>query len=173
MVVTREPGGTLEGRFIRSLLLDQAADDLDPTAELILYSEDRRVHVEKVIRPALESGRVVFCDRYYDSTLAYQGAGRKLPGSIVREWATGGGDFPAPDLTVLLDCPVETGFRRLRRRGRDRDRMERERREFHRRVRGEFLSLARRDRRRFVVIDASLSERSVLNAAARSVLDRL
>ncbi|MBI2061195.1 MAG: dTMP kinase [Nitrospirae bacterium] len=161
VVVTREPGGTPDGLFIRKLLLE-SSDAMDPRTELVLYCVDRWIHSARVILPRLRRGGIVLSDRYYDSTMAYQGAGRKLPSSFLREWVLGVGNLPRPDLTLLLDCPVETGFRRLRSRGFSRDRMEREALSFHRRVRAAYLERARRDPERFRVIDSSRSLSKVL-----------
>ena len=157
-VQTREPGGTRLGAEIRSLLLHGGDDigDVDPRAEALLYAADRAQHIAKVVRPALERGAVVVQDRYIDSSLAYQGAGRVLDGADVRrisEWATGG---LWPALTVLLDVDPETGAERRAERGGTADRLEAEAREFHEAVREGFRALAREDRDRFLVIDASL-----------------
>ena len=153
VVVTREPGGTPLGRAIRSLLLNEADDHPSPRAEALLYAADRAHHVARVIQPALDAGAVVITDRYLDSSLAYQGAGRELdPGQVRRmsEWATGG---LVPDLTVLLDLDPEVGLTRLTG---DADRIESETLEFHRRVRAEFLALAERDPDRYLVVEATL-----------------
>ena len=153
VVVTREPGGTPLGRTIRSLLLNEADDHPSPRAEALLYAADRAHHVARVIKPALDAGSVVITDRYVDSSLAYQGAGRELdPGQVrrVSEWATGG---LVPDLTVLLDLDPEVGLTRL---GGAPDRIESETLEFHRRVRAEFLVLAERDPDRYLVVEATL-----------------
>lgn len=147
---------------------------MDPRTELVLYCVDRWIHADRVIRPALRRGMIVLSDRYYDSTMAYQGAGRKLPASFVRRWVLGVGDLPKPDLTVLLDCTVETGFRRLRHRGRAPDRMEREAHSFHRRVRAAYLRRAKKEPGRIRVIDSSRPRTNVLRdvkAAVEFILD--
>ena len=151
LLVTREPGGTSLGRGIRRLLLE----DGDPCsmAELFLYLADRAQHVTQVVRPALEAGKTVLSDRYYPSTLAYQGYGRGLDVHFVREasfQATGG---LKPHLVVLLDLPVEEAMTRIR--GRNLDRMERETLEFHARVREGFLAQAREEPELFLVIDGA------------------
>ncbi len=151
LLVTREPGGTSLGRGIRRLLLE----DGDPCsmAELFLYLADRAQHVTQVVRPALEAGKTVLSDRYYPSTLAYQGYGRGLDVHFVREasfQATGG---LRPHLVVLLDLPVEEAMTRIR--GRNLDRMERETLEFHARVREGFLAQAREEPELFLVIDGA------------------
>ena len=152
VVVTREPGGTPAGERIRALLLDPQVD-LDPRAEALLFAAARAELVERVIRPALERGALVLCDRYLDSSLAYQGGARGLgagPVSEVNRFATGG---VVPDLVVLLDLDPAAG---LARRAGDRDRIEAQDLEFHRRVRSAFRDLAAADPGRFCVVDASL-----------------
>ncbi len=155
-VVTREPGGTEVGRRLRSLLLDPDSGRMSPRAEALLYAADRADHVDAVVRPALHRGAVVISDRYVDSSLAYQGAGRELPVDEVEQvsrWATGG---LRPDLVVLLDLDPAVGLARAgRRAGPDQaaDRLEAESLQFHERVRRAFLSLAGH-RGRHAVIDA-------------------
>ncbi len=152
VVVTLEPGATAIGARLRELLLDRESAGLTSQAEALLYAADRAQHVAEVVRPALQRGAVVISDRYLDSSLAYQAGGRALPDADVRRlsiWATGA---LLPDLTVLLDIPPEVG---LGRRAGPADRLEAEDVEFHRRVRRAFLDLARRDRGRYLVLDAS------------------
>lgn len=151
--VTREPGGTPLGSRVREVLLDPALE-IDPLPEFLLYSASRAQLVANVIRPALERGEVVVCDRYADSSLAYQGAGRGLDEALlggITQAATGG---LLPDLTVVLDLDPRVGLERAARRGQP-DRLERADLAFHQRVRQGFLTLAARDRARFVVLDAS------------------
>lgn len=157
-VVTKEPGGTAAGDRIRAVLLDPASH-LDPVAELFLFAASRRQNVIENIRPALERGAVVLCDRFTDATLAYQGFGRLLNLDQLRmlnDWAT---DSLVPDLTLLFDLPEETGLRRARSRNRvapvDEGRFEAEDLRFHRRVREGYLALAAAEPQRFAVIDAS------------------
>ena len=151
VVVTREPGGTPAGERIRGLLLDPAAE-LHPRTEALLFAAARAELVERVIRPGLERGAVVLCDRYLDSSLAYQGGARGLgrgPVEEVNRFATGG---LLPDLVVLLDLDPAEG---LRRRRRDPDRIEGQDLGFHRRVRDAFRDLAAADPKRFAVVDGS------------------
>jgi dTMP kinase len=152
----REPGGTEAGLRIRELLLDPALPSLDPLAELLLMEADRRQHVKEVLRPALERGAVVFCDRFNDATFAYQGGGRGLPRELLEAvdgWAVEG---LAPDLTLLLDCPVEVGLARARRRdGGNGARFENESREFHERVRAAYREIAAREPGRVRLIDST------------------
>ncbi len=153
VVETFEPGDTEAGARIRQILLDPELKGLSPLTELLLYFADRAEHVQKVIKPALKEGKVVLCDRFMDSTFAYQGYGRGLDLEALyrlNEIATGG---LKPDLTVLLDLDVKTGLGRNRKTGKD-DRFEQESLEFHQRVREGFLELARKEPERFVVVDA-------------------
>jgi len=152
VAVTREPGGTDFGRTVRELVLH--GDHVAPRAEALLFAADRAHHVETLIRPALGRGEVVITDRYMDSSIAYQGAGRELGVDEVRElnvWATGG---LLPTLTVLVDLPAEVGRAR---RGGVHDRLESEADDFHAAVRQHFLALARADPDRYLVVDGELS----------------
>lgn len=172
VVTTREPGGTIVGRSIRNLLLDSgtvAVDDpLSDRAEALLFAADRAHHVATVVRPALTRGAVVVSDRYVDSTLAYQGAGRAIDAEQMR-WLTGfATDGLVPDLTVLLDVPVADGLDRASRRGPG-NRMEAEDVSFHRRVRRQLLALAAAEPDRYVVVDALLPEPVVAERVAVAV----
>ena len=158
VVRTREPGGTRLGTEVRRLLLHGGDEigEVDVRAEALLYAADRAQHVAKVVRPALERDAVVVQDRYIDSSLAYQGAGRVLDVDEVRrisEWATGG---LWPDLTILLDLDPETSSGRRRDRGGSSDRLESEAVDFHTAVRDGFRALAKADPHRFFTIDAAL-----------------
>jgi dTMP kinase len=159
VLVTREPGGTPVGEAIRSLVLDPATGLLADRAEALLYAADRAHHVATVVRPALARGITVITDRYLDSSLAYQGAGRTLDRDEVEhlsQWATEG---LLPDVTLVLDIDPEVGLVRA---GRP-DRLEAEPMDFHRRVRQGFLDLVARDPSRYAVIDA---DRSIAEVAA-------
>lgn len=152
VVATHEPGATKVGMRLRALLLDTAHAGMSPHAEALMYAADRAEHVASVIEPALARGAVVITDRYIDSSLAYQGAGRGLRNAEVarlNSWATCG---RMPDLTILLDMPPEAG---LGRRARSADRLEAEPLEFHRRVRAGFLALARAEPSRYLMVDAT------------------
>jgi dTMP kinase len=169
VVVTREPGGTPAGERVRSLLLDPGVE-LHPRAEALLFAAARAELVERVIRPALERGTVVLCDRYLDSSLAYQGGARGLgrgPVEDVNRFATGG---LLPDLVVLLDLDPAAG---LGRRARDPDRIEAQDLEFHRRVRDAFRDLAAADPKRFAVVDAGLPVPEVAAQVQAAVLSLL
>ncbi|MGI6553944.1 MAG: dTMP kinase [Bacillota bacterium] len=150
LVVTREPGGTDLGRRIRHMLLD-AGSDITDKAEILLYAADRAQHVEKVIIPALRRGRIVLCDRYIDSTTAYQGYARGLGTEFVEQVnriATGG---LVPDLTLIYDIPPDKGMARKKS---SLDRLEQEDLEFHRLVREGYLMIARKEPSRVKVINA-------------------
>lgn len=165
VVVTREPGGTELGTRIRELLLH--GGEVAPRAEALLFAADRAQHVAAVVRPASERGAVVLTDRYVDSSIAYQGAGRDLRAAEVARlsaWATGG---LVPDLTVLLDVTPETG--RARRHDRAEDRMETEAAEFHARVRAGFLGLAQAEPSRYLVLDAAEPPEALAEAVATRV----
>ncbi|HEY7222322.1 MAG TPA: dTMP kinase [Micromonosporaceae bacterium] len=173
VVVTREPGATAVGQRIRHLLLERAAGvsgavTLAPRAEALLYAADRAHHVASVVRPALEAGNIVISDRYIDSSLAYQGAGRTLPVeevSWLSAWATGG---LIPDLVVVLDIDPAVGLARVANRGAA-DRLESEQRDFHERVRYAFLDLAAKDPKRYLVVDATAEPEQI----SRQVAERI
>jgi dTMP kinase len=162
-VLTLEPGGTRVGQDIRSILLDSRNQALSPLAELLLYAADRAQHVEEVIRPALSQGKWVVCDRFLDATIAYQGYARGQDITLIRtlnEKATCG---IWPDVTFLLDCPVEVGLERAIERNKilfqeDQARFEREKRAFHEAVRKGYLSMANEDSERFIVVDGTLNQ---------------
>jgi dTMP kinase len=154
VVETREPGGTVAGNAIRALLLGTEAIPLTPLGELLLYCADRAQHVHEVVRPALAAGRVVLCDRFSESTLAYQGYGRGLDLGRVRALDAEARDGLVPGLTFLFDCPVEEGLARARARAAAGDRFEREVVSFHERVRHGFQEMARAEPARFRMIDS-------------------
>ena len=154
VLATREPGGTPAAERIRELLLGPIDEPMPETAELLLFFAARALHVENVIRPALARGTWVVCDRFTDATRAYQGAGRGLDRERIEQLAAWVHGDLAPDLTLLLDAPVELGRGRAERRG-DADRMEGEQAAFHSRVREAYLAQAKREPERFRVIDAS------------------
>ncbi|MEV5461713.1 dTMP kinase [Streptomyces cellulosae] len=169
VVLTREPGATPVGKRLRSILLDVSSAGLSHRAEALLYAADRAEHVDTVVRPALERGAVVISDRYIDSSVAYQGAGRDLsPTEIARinRWATAG---LVPNLTVLLDVSPETARERFTEAP---DRLESEPAEFHARVRSGFLTLAAADPGRYLVVDAG-QEPEAVTTVIRHRLDRV
>ena len=161
VIMTREPGGSMMGAQIRSILLDSNNKGMNPLAELLLYMADRAQHLDEIVKPGLASGSIVLCDRYYDATVAYQGYARGLDMDLIsglHGLAFGGYQ---PDLTFLLDLPPETGLGRAWRqiengqRTGTETRFEEEALDFHRRVREGYLSLARLEPRRFRIIDAA------------------
>lgn len=177
VMLTREPGGSAIGAKVRELLLDTATKNLAPMAELLLYEADRAQHVAEVIRPALDAGKVVLCDRFGDASVAYQGAARGLPADLVEslnETATGG---LQPDLTLLLDLEPEVSVARARERamkaGGRPDRFEREDFPFHQKVRDGYLALAQRHPQRFVRIDATRGVDEIATDVLAAVESRL
>ncbi|WP_435245340.1 dTMP kinase [Streptomyces sp. NRRL F-5630] len=169
VVLTREPGATPVGKRLRSILLDVSSAGLSHRAEALLYAADRAEHVDTVVRPALERGAIVITDRYIDSSVAYQGAGRDLsPVEVARisRWATGG---LVPNLTVLLDVPPEAARERFTEAP---DRLESEPAEFHARVRAGFLTLAAAAPERYLVVDGAQEPESVTRTV-RHRLDQL
>jgi len=156
VLTTREPGGTPMAERIRDIVAEHGDETMPDIAELLLIFAARSLHVNNVILPALEAGTWVVCDRFTDSSRAYQGGGRGLPQSDidqVAKWVHGG---LQPDLTILFDAPVETGMSRAGQRG-EPDRFEMERNEFFQRVRETYLQLALAHPERFVVVDATQS----------------
>ncbi|WP_300267961.1 dTMP kinase [Microbacterium sp.] len=150
---TREPGGSDVGHLIRDIVLHHRGD-IAPRAEALLYAADRAHHVASVVRPALERGEVVLQDRYLDSSVAYQGAGRVLDASEVRQLSLWAAEGALPDLTVLLDLDPAVARARLDSADKPFDRLEAEKAEFHTRVREAFLTLADAEPERFLVVDA-------------------
>ena len=171
VVTTREPGGTVVGQSIRALLLDPATGELSPRTEALLYAADRAEHVAAVIAPALSSGDVVLSDRYVDSSLAYQGAGRELKlddVALLSQWAT---DSLVPDLTVVLDIDPRVGMSRFE----GADRLEALSLDFHDRVRQGFLDLAAHAPSRYLVVDGTQSPdvvESLIQARVIELLDQ-
>lgn len=165
VVETRQPGGTPAGERIRDIVLNPATGDLDPRAETLLYAADKANHLTSVIEPALAEGDVVVCDRYVDSTIAYQGAGRTLsPEDVewIARWAT---RDVRPDLTVLLDVAPAHAVEQIA----EKDRLEGAGADFHERVRQAFLSLAAADPERYLVVPGMRD----LEATAATVLERV
>ena len=155
VILTREPGGVELSERIRSILIETGLD-ISPRAELLLFLASRAQHTDELIRPSLQKGHIVVCDRYIDASVAYQGYGRGLSIEMIKrlnDWATGG---IRPNLTVLLDLSPEEGLERVRT-SKKMDRIEGENLEFHRRVREGYLEIARSDPDRFLVLDATRS----------------
>ena len=167
---TREPGGTKEGQEIRKILLDQSLD-LNPYAETFLLLADRIQHVEKIIRPALQSNKHVLSDRYVESTFAYQGAGRGLNQRELEGFIKNL-NFPKPNLTIYLDLPVQEGLKRVKNRGKT-DRFEREDLIFFEKIRNFYLDLVKKDPQRYFLIDASIPIDEVFRLAKDRILKEL
>ncbi len=170
---TREPGGTLLAERLRSILLDQSTETIAPETEACLILAARRQHVDHVIKPALAQGKTVVCDRFSDSTMAYQGYGRGLDLRMLRamnDWATG---KLAPQLTLLFDVPVAVGLGRRRGHAAPQNRLDREAERFHRKIRAGFQALARREPRRIMVIDSTQSLESVAQTVEKLVMNWL
>jgi len=168
VITTREPGGTATGEKIRNVLLDSATAGLSPFAELALMFASRAQHIKEVIQPGLAHGSVVLCDRFTDSTVAYQGYGRGLDLASLRTLDARARDGLFPGLTFLLDCPVAVGLARARGRAGGEDRFERETVAFHERVRNGFLALAAAEPARFCVVDTT---EPMVRARARMVAE--
>jgi dTMP kinase len=176
-LTTREPGGTSLGQLLRKTLLERGNRPISSSTELFLYLADRAHHVHEVIAPAIKHGKIVLCDRHTDSTVAYQGYGRGFDLQLLLSLNRVATQGLTPDITFLLDCPVELGLSRTVHRRSDpstaknNDRFENENLEFHQKVREGFLDLARAEPARFYVIDASQSEQEVF-AAIKEIVDR-
>lgn len=173
VVETIEPGGTEIGRQIRRILLDPASTAMQPRTELLLYFASRAQNVAEVIRPALEAGSVVLCDRFTDSTLVYQGCGRGLDAAIVRDLDRIACQGLRPATTVLIDIDLETSLSRAKRRneryGQSESRIDDESAAFHESVRKGYLALAAAEPERFIVIDG----RAAIGDVARHIREAL
>lgn len=170
---TREPGGTSIGEQIRAAIHDLKNEEMHPRTETLLYQTARAQIVEQVIRPRLAAGEIVICDRYADSTIAYQGYGHQQDLEQVRalvEYATGG---LAPDLTVLLDVDVEIGLIRKTQNGVEWNRLDAYTVEFHQRVRAGYLEMVKQEPKRWAVVDASQGWEAVQEELRKAILDRL
>ena len=170
VVFVRDPRSTTLGRRLRTLLLRHPTQRLSPMTEAMLFIAARIQLVEEHIRPALADGRVVICDRFHDSTVAYQGFGGGVDAAWLDRVGKAAIDGLMPHLTILLDVPVEVGFSRLRGR---RDRMEQKARAFHRQLRQGYLRLAKQNRQRMVVIDATQPAQIVQRRIDAVVNERL
>lgn len=173
VLMVREPGGSEIGEQIRGVIMNMKNTAMHPRTEILLFLASRAQFVEEVVRPALAAGKWVLCDRYADSTLAYQGYGHQVDLDILRRllhFATGG---LTPDLTLLLDIETQAGLERKRRAGGEWNRLDAYPPEFHRRVRQGYLELARQEPQRWVVIDASQPGEVVQSAIRQAVSARL
>lgn len=173
VVLTREPGGSPGAEQIRALLVDGEVHRWDAVTEALLHFAARRDHLLRTVLPALERGAWVISDRFVDSTVAYQGYGHGLDLAVIDELTRMAVGPAIPDLTLILDLPVEAGLARAGGRGTGEDRYERMDHAFHQRIRDGFLDIARKDPRRCAVIDANLDEDSVHAAVLEAVQTRL
>lgn len=170
--LTREPGWGRLGHLIRTIILEDRDLELDPLAELFLFCADRAQHVKDYIEPRLRNGEIVICDRFYDSTIVYQGYGRKLDMRFVTKTAKSSAGDTTPDMTFLLNLPVREGLSRLKGRG-DITKMDEEPVEFHELIRQGYLLLSRRDPDRIVKINAARDAASIHEEIKAAVLPRL
>jgi dTMP kinase len=175
-VVTREPGGTALGKLIRKVLLEVGGHEIASSTELFMYLADRAQHVNEVILPAIKAGKIVLCDRFTDSTMAYQGFGRGIELRLLRQVNDLADQGVRPDLTFLFDCPARVGLARTARRqnetgSRQEDRFEREKIEFHDKVRNGFLEMARVEPQRFRIVDTTRPIEEV-TLAMKKIIDQ-
>ena len=174
IVRTREPGGTPIAEQIRNVILDKANTSMDKRTEALLYAAARRQHLVEKVWPAIKEGKIVVCDRYLDSSLAYQGGARGLGVDNILNVNMFATEGTFPDLTLLFDIEPEVGLARINANAnREVNRLDLEKIEFHRTVRNTFLELAKRYPERFVVIDASKSKEEVANKTLEVILSRL
>ena len=174
IVRTREPGGTPIAEQIRKVILDKSNTSMDPRTEALLYAASRRQHLVEKVWPALKEGKIVVCDRYLDSSLAYQGGARHLGIDNVLNVNLFATENTFPDLTLLFDIEPELGLKRIAANSnREVNRLDLEKLEFHNEVRNTFLELAKRYPERYVIIDASLSMEEVAENTLKAILERL
>jgi dTMP kinase len=167
---TKEPGGTELGKKIREILLDPTSE-IDPSSELLLLMADRVHHVKNKINPNLNENKIVFCDRYIDSTIAYQGGGRDLDDKDI-EGMIKMLKLPIPDLTILLDVPVETGLMRAKERS-ELDRFEKEDIDFHKKIRQSYLNLQKKYPDRIIIFNASMNENDVFEEVLNYIKSKI
>lgn len=178
-IMTREPGGTNIGTQIRTILLDSRNKGIDPISELLLYMADRVQHAREVILPGLASGKVVLCDRFFDATLVYQGFARGLDTVIIQKLHQMMLDNLTPNITILLDLPPEIGLSRAWKqinqkiRSGSETRFEEEMLSFHEKVRSGYLTLARAEPERFLIVDAALGEKQVREDILETLKEKL
>ena len=174
IVRTREPGGTPIAEQIRNVILDKANTNMDPRTEALLYAASRRQHLVEKVWPAIKEGKIVICDRYLDSSLAYQGGARGLGIDNVLNVNLFATENTWPDLTLLFDIKPEEGLKRIAANAsREVNRLDLEKLEFHQKVRESFLLLAKKYPERFIIIDASKSREEVAKDTLDAILSRL
>lgn len=173
IIKTREPGGISISEKIRKIILDPRNEEMDERTEALLYAAARRQHLMQKVLPALEAGDIVLCDRFVDSSLAYQGAGRRIGVeaiSAINEFAIEG---TVPDFTIYLDVDSDTGLRRIQNNRKQQiDRLDSEGLEFHQRVRHEYLKLVDENPERIIKIDARMSLENVVDATFQAIIER-
>ena len=171
---TREPGGTLIAEQIRKVVLDKQNTAMDIKTEALLYAASRRQHLKEKIWPALKEGKIVLCDRFLDSSLAYQGAGREIGVEEVLKINLFATENTYPDLTFLFDIDPEEGLKRINSNfGREINRLDLEKLEFHKKVRNAYLQLAKKFSDRYVVIDASKDPETIINQVVETIIKKL
>ncbi len=170
LLQTRAPGGTPLGSEIRKLVLDKRDHTVCQRAEILLFLADRAQHVDEIIRPALEAGKIVLCDRFNDSTLAYQSGARGLDGATVRSLCTFACQGLEPDLTLYIDLDPEEGLRRCQSEKKGKDRIESEQLSFHQRIREAYHQIGREEPHRFKILDGSLSKERVFSQAMEKIV---
>ena len=174
IVRTREPGGTPIAEQIRNVILDKANTNMDPRTEALLYAASRRQHLVEKVWPAIKEGKIVVCDRYLDSSLAYQGGARGLGVENILNINMFATEGTFPDLTLLFDIDPKIGLARISANAsREVNRLDLEKLEFHEKVRNTFLLLAKQYPDRFVIIDAAKSQEEVAEATLKVILERL
>ena len=173
VLTTREPGGTLIGDEIRACLHNVAHTQMSDEAEILLYSASRAQLCRELIMPALASQKIILCDRFYDSTIAYQGYGRGLDIAILRQITQFATNGLKPDLTFLLDIEVERGLARRRTQGEEMNRLDLEAVSFHRRVREGYHILAKQEPERWLIVDADRSVTAVQATLQQLLLERV
>lgn len=174
VILTREPGGIPIAESIREIILNKNNTSMDPRTEALLYAAARRQHLVEKVWPSLKAGKIVLCDRFIDSSLAYQGGARGLGVDEVLSINLFATEGTYPDLTLLFDIAPEVGLARIaKNQGREVNRLDLESLDFHHQVRNTFLELASRYQNRFAIIDASLSEEEVFQNALKIVLEKI
>ncbi len=169
VVSTCEPGGTKLGRSLREVFLE-SGEQVVPRSELLLFAADRAQHIDLLIKPSLEAGKIVISDRYADATFAYQGAGRGFPEKLVRELIEIATEGLKPDLTLFFDLPVDRAIERMNDRKEDKNRMDAEGELFYERVRAAYLSIAKTEPTRFRTIDADRSIEAI-HSEVKKIVD--
>lgn len=174
VVATREPGGSPIAEKIRSLILDPSHTDMDSRTEALLYAASRRQHLIEKVLPVLESGDVIFCDRFVDSSIAYQGYARGIGEEGIREINQFATEGLEPDVTLYIDVPAEVGIQRIHANldEREYNRLDQEKLDFHEKVRAGYLQLAKANPERIVVVDGTMSREAVAEACYQIIKNR-